>query len=110
MTVHNRIMTLNLSATEQIDLIQIAREALSNISRHAKAKNVEIQLAYEDGDEHIVMSIIDDGVGMSGSVDQTQHHGLIIMKERAHNIGGEALPSQINPQVPSSRSDPPNLF
>ena len=44
MTVHNRIMTLNLSATEQIDLIQIAREALSNISRHAKAKNVAIQL------------------------------------------------------------------
>ena len=34
-TVHNHIMTLNLSATEQIDLIQIAREALSNISRHA---------------------------------------------------------------------------
>ena len=98
MTVHNRIMTLNLSATEQIDLIQIAREALSNISRHAKAKNVEIQLAYEDGDKYIVMSIIDDGVGMSGSVDQTQHHGLIIMKERAHNIGGELSVTDNQPQ------------
>ncbi|WP_288726723.1 histidine kinase [uncultured Psychrobacter sp.] len=98
MTVHNRIMTLNLSATEQIDLIQIAREALSNISRHAKAKNVEIQLAYEDGDKYIVMSIIDDGVGMSGSVDQTQHHGLIIMKERAHNIGGELSVTNNQPQ------------
>lgn len=98
MTVHNRIMTLNLSATEQIDLIQIAREALSNISRHAKAKNVEIQLAYEDGDKYIVMSIIDDGVGMSESVDQTQHHGLIIMKERAHNIGGELIVTDNQPQ------------
>ena len=98
MTVQNRIMTLNLSATEQIDLIQIAREALSNISRHAKAKNVEIQLAYEDGDKYIVMSIIDDGVGMSGSVDQTQHHGLIIMKERAHNIGGELIVTDNQPQ------------
>lgn len=98
MTVHNRIMTLNLSATEQIDLIQIAREALSNISRHAKAKNVEIQLAYEDGDKYIVMSIIDDGIGMSGSVDQTQHHGLIIMKERAHNIGGELIVTNNKPQ------------
>lgn len=98
MTVHNRIMTLNLSATEQIDLIQIAREALSNISRHAKAKNVEIQLAYEDGDKYIVMSILDDGVGMSGSVDQTQHHGLIIMKERAHNIGGELIVTNNKPQ------------
>ena len=98
MTVHNRIMTLNLSATEQIDLIQIAREALSNISRHAKAKNVEIQLAYEGGDKYIVMSIIDDGVGMSGSVDKTQHHGLIIMKERAHNIGGEFIVTDNQPQ------------
>ena len=92
MTVHNDIMTLNLSAHEQIDLIQITREALSNISRHAKAQNVEIHLGYEDGDKHIQMSIIDDGVGMSSaSVDQTQHHGLMIMKERASNIGGELI-------------------
>ena len=93
MMVHNDIMTLNLSAHEQIDLIQIAREALSNASRHAKAQNVEIYLGYEDGDKHIVMNIVDDGVGMSmlGSVDQTQHHGLMIMKERASNIGGELM-------------------
>ena len=99
-TVHNRIMTLNLSATEQIDLIQIAREALSNISRHAQAQNVEIQLGYEDGDKHIAMSIIDDGVGMSmlGSVDQTQHHGLMIMKERAHDIGGELIVTDNQPR------------
>lgn len=89
--VNNDIMTLNLSAHEQIDLIQIAREALSNISRHAQAQNVEINLQYEEGDKHILMCIIDDGVGMSGSVDQTQHHGLMIMKERAHNIGGELI-------------------
>ncbi|WP_227516768.1 histidine kinase [Psychrobacter sp. DAB_AL43B] len=99
-TVHNRIMTLNLSATEQIDLIQIAREALSNISRHAQAQNVEIQLGYEDSDKHIVMNIIDDGVGMSmlGSVDQTQHHGLMIMKERAHDIGGELIVTDNQPR------------
>lgn len=97
-TVHNHIMTLNLSATEQIDLIQIAREALSNISRHAKAQNVAIHLEYEDGDKYIVMSIIDDGVGMSGDVDQTQHHGLMIMKERAHNIGGELIVTDNKPR------------
>jgi two-component system nitrate/nitrite sensor histidine kinase NarX len=98
MTVHNSVMTLNLSATEQIDLIQIAREGLSNISRHAQAQNVEIHLGYEDGDKHIVMRIIDDGVGMSGSVDQTQHHGLMIMKERAHNIGGELIVTENQPR------------
>ena len=96
-TVHNHIMTLNLSATEQIDLIQIVREALSNISRHAQAHNVAIHLEYEDGDKYIVMIIIDDGVGMSGGVDQTQHHGLMIMKERAHNIGGELIVTDNEP-------------
>ena len=96
--VNNDIMTLNLSAHEQIDLIQIAREALSNISRHAQAQNVEIHLQYEEGDKHILMRIIDDGVGMSGSVDQTQHHGLMIMKERAHNIGGELILTDNKPR------------
>ena len=96
--VNNDIMTLNLSAHEQIDLIQIAREALSNISRHAQAQNVEIHLQYEEGDKHILMRIIDDGVGMSGSVDQTQHHGLMIMKERAHNIGGELIVTDNKPR------------
>ena len=96
--VNNDIMTLNLSAHEQIDLIQIAREALSNISRHAQAQNVEIHLQYEEGDKHILMRIIDDGVGMSGSVDQNQHHGLMIMKERAHNIGGELIVTDNKPR------------
>ena len=98
MTVNNDIMTLNLSAHEQIDLIQIAREALSNTSRHAKAQNVEIHLGYEEGDKHIRISIIDDGIGMlSGSVDQSQHHGLMIMKERASNIGGELIVADNKP-------------
>ena len=96
--VNNDIMTLNLSAHEQIDLIQIDREALSNISRHAQAQNVEINLQYEEGDKHILMRIMDDGVGMSGSVDQTQHHGLMIMKERAHNIGGELIVTDNKPR------------
>ena len=96
--VNNDIMTLNLSAHEQIDLIQIAREALSNISRHAQAQNVEIHLQYEEGDKHILMRIIDDGVGMSGSVDQNQHHGLMIMKERAHNIGGDLIVTDNKPR------------
>ncbi len=91
-TVSNRVMTLNLSAIEQVDLIQIAREALSNISRHAQAEHVAIDLSYSE-DKYIVMTISDDGIGISssGTVDQTQHHGLMIMKERAHNLGGNLI-------------------
>ncbi len=96
--VNNKVMTLNLNATEQVHLIQIAREALSNISRHAQAQNVVINLDYDDGDQYIVMNIIDDGIGISGTVDQSQHHGLMIMKERAHHLGGDLMISNNEPE------------
>ena len=110
-TVNNQIMTLNLGATEQIDLIQIAREALSNISRHAHAENVEINLGYDDEDKYIVMTIIDDGVGISGTVDQTQHHGLMIMKERAHNLKGDLVVTSNEPHgIIVTTKFAPNFF
>lgn len=87
-SVNNNVMTLNLTAAEQVDLIQIAREALSNISRHAHATKVQIDFGYNDDNTNIVMAIIDDGVGIAGEVDQSLHHGLMIMEERAHSLGG----------------------
>ncbi|MGM8909504.1 histidine kinase [Psychrobacter sp. 1U1] len=89
--VNNQIMSLNLSAAEQVHLIQIIREALSNVSRHAQAKNVTIDLGYDDESNYIALAVIDDGIGMSGTVNQTQHHGLMIMKERAYKLGGDLI-------------------
>ncbi len=97
-TVNNNVMTLNLTAAEQVDLIQIAREALSNISRHAHANNVEIDFGHNDENTHIVMAIIDDGVGIAGEVDQSLHHGLMIMEERAHSLGGILIVTDNEPK------------
>jgi len=93
-------MSLGLSAAEQVDLIQIAREALANVSRHAQAQNVTVNLGYDKDQTQIIMSIADDGIGIrdSGSVDQTQHHGLMIMKERAHNLGGTLAVTRNTPK------------
>ncbi len=96
--INNRVMTLNLTAAEQIDLIQITREALSNISRHAHANNVAIDLGYNDENTHIIMAIIDDGVGIVGEVDQSLHHGLMIMEERAHSLGGTLVVTNNEPK------------
>ena len=96
--VNNNVMTLNLTAAEQIDLIQIVREALSNISRHAHATNVAIDLGYNEPSTHIVMAIIDDGVGIKGEVDQSLHHGLMIMEERAHSLGGTLVVTDNEPK------------
>lgn len=99
-SVDNKVMSLGLSAAEQVDLIQIAREALANVSRHAQAQNVTVNLGYDKDHTQIIMSIADDGIGIrdSASVDQTQHHGLMIMKERAHNLGGTLAVTRNTPK------------
>jgi len=87
--VHLHIDTLafQLSASEQIHMLQITREALSNCLRHAHAQNVWLELR-QDG-ETVRLSVEDDGRGFSGNVDQREHHGLNIMDERARSLRGQ---------------------
>ncbi|MFA7593439.1 MAG: histidine kinase [Thiohalobacteraceae bacterium] len=75
-----------LSANEQVHLLQIAREALSNCARHARASTVLVALLQQG--ECVELLIEDDGCGLSADYDQRQHHGLTIMRERARSLGG----------------------
>jgi signal transduction histidine kinase len=65
-------------------LIATLREALTNTGRHASASNVDISI---DLGSELVLTIIDDGSGMS--VDATMGHGLTNMAERARRLGGD---------------------
>ncbi|WP_095143417.1 MULTISPECIES: HAMP domain-containing protein [unclassified Pseudomonas] len=85
--LHVDSLAFELSASEQIHILQITREALSNCLRHAHAQNAWLQLR-QDG-EHVRLSIEDDGRGFSGSCDQREHHGLNIMNERARSLRGQ---------------------
>ena len=73
----------------RINILNIVKEALNNITKHAKATNVKIVLRFSP--ENIYVLIEDDGVGFnsmtSRSMDNTRF-GLDIMKERAEKIGG----------------------
>ncbi|MCK9817882.1 histidine kinase [Pseudomonas sp. MAFF 302046] len=84
--LHVDALAFQLSASEQIHLLQITREALSNCLRHAHAENAWLQLR-QDG-ETVRLSVEDDGRGFSGTVDQREHHGLNIMDERARSLHG----------------------
>lgn len=79
-------LAFTLSASEQIHVLQVAREALSNCARHAGADQVTVALR-QDG-EQVELLIEDNGRGLSGEYDQRQHHGLTIMQERARSLGG----------------------
>lgn len=88
-------LAVNLSASEQIHLLQIAREALSNCARHAHAQQVNVHLRQQG--EQIELHIEDDGCGISSDFDTRQHHGLGIMEERTRSLHGSI---RIEPRSP----------
>lgn len=88
-------LALDLSANEQIQLLQVAREALSNCARHAHADQALVTLR-QDG-EQVELRVEDNGRGLGGTYDQRQHHGLNIMQERARSLDGTLTVSAIEP-------------
>lgn len=70
-----------------IALYRIAQEALTNVTKHAQAKQVKLQLLRED--EGIRLRISDDGIGLPADAAVKQKsHGLVGMRERMRQIGG----------------------
>jgi PAS domain S-box-containing protein len=69
---------------------RIVSEALTNIIRHANAKNVSMEIA--TADEQFAVKISDDGVGFDMTESekriQRDHLGLVGMNERASAVGG----------------------
>ncbi|MGZ8563290.1 MAG: GAF domain-containing sensor histidine kinase [Candidatus Limnocylindria bacterium] len=76
-----------LSATVISELLSIAREALSNATRHASA--TQVVLSVEGDGAELRLEIADDGAGFDGSAAPTPgHHGLSNMRRRAESLGG----------------------
>jgi len=69
------------------DVVQLTREALSNVGRHAAAATCRISLWREGG--RAILEIDDDGHGFDPSASKTGS-GLRNMSERATGLGGEA--------------------
>ena len=67
-------------------LFRIAQEALSNVTKHAKANHVAIDLSRTDG--HLTMTISDDGVGLAGVKKDGKGIGMQTMNFRAKSMGG----------------------
>ncbi len=83
-----RLQNLPLNPMEEIHLMQIAREASQNAINHSQGEHLWIKLATDDS-KQIVLSVEDDGVGLSDSPEKLNHYGLAIMQERARHLNGE---------------------
>ena len=88
-TLDCRIDTSALSPSEQIHILQIVREALSNIQRHANAGQATIVL--RDYAERIRVQVADDGIGFQSLNDDGSHHGMSIMRERAESLNASLI-------------------
>ena len=85
-------LSATLSARSH-DIVQLTREALSNITRHSRAKHAIVRLAPKGA--VALLSIEDDGVGFDAGVPSAGS-GMRNMRERAATIGATLRVSSAN--------------
>lgn len=101
-----------LTPTAETALYRVVQEALTNVSRHAQASRVDIQLAWEEN--AITCSIIDNGQGFALDSKPGQGIGLASMRERIEALAGNITitsqpqaGTQITIRLPSETIVPP---
>jgi two-component system nitrate/nitrite sensor histidine kinase NarX len=78
-----------LSSSDEMQILRIAQESLTNIRKHAQAHTVRVFLRCQGN--RLRLLIEDDGVGFehASKIGQPgEHVGLSIMQERAQRLGG----------------------
>ncbi len=77
-----------LSPNEDIHILQIIREAITNAVKHAQASRIELQCKH--GDNHkVIFKVVDNGIGIADNPYKDHHYGLSTMQERADWVNGE---------------------
>lgn len=102
----------SLSMETSSQLLQIAREALSNAIRHSRASRVELSFRV-DGDRAI-LAVQDDGQGFDINAPRRAGHlGLANLQDRAASLGGTVeidsragAGTRIIASVPLSNAEP----
>jgi len=88
--MNGRIINVNYEEIEDFNLtlglLRICQEALSNIVKHSKCSEFEIQIAIEEGKLKLIIS--DNGVGISKEENKKPSLGLLNMEERSKSLLG----------------------
>jgi PAS domain S-box-containing protein len=80
------VSALDIDENTATHLYRIAQEAINNAVKHARARNIAVQLRREAGT--IVLAVEDDGIGIPAKLPSKSKLGLHIMRYRARIIGG----------------------
>jgi signal transduction histidine kinase len=76
------------------DVAAVAREALSNVARHARASRADVRL--DVGPDEVALTVTDDGVGIGEGAASSEAHrgGLANFHARARHHGGRVTVSR----------------
>ena len=85
--IHRNLKNVDFKTTDII-FYRVVQEALTNIIKHAGARNVDIHIRYKNG--KVYLTVQDDGKGfdLKETGKARKGLGLSLMKERAHLAGG----------------------
>lgn len=76
-----------LSPNEDIHVLQIIREAITNAVKHSKANLIELVCEHGDSNK-VIFKVVDNGIGIPDNPYKDHHYGLSIMQERADLLHG----------------------
>ncbi|MCU1330509.1 MAG: integral rane sensor signal transduction histidine kinase [Bryobacterales bacterium] len=108
-------LTVNRRLPEEIEthLFRIAQEALTNMARHSGATAATIRLESEGS--RVVLTVEDNGRGLPSEGPSERNFGIVGMRARARQIGGEltvqnkvdkGLRVRVWAEVPEQTNDP----
>ena len=86
LAVHVQLSPVALSADAELTVYRLVQEAINNLTKHAKATQVWLQLGQRDGGAEV--SVRDDGVGFDTRLRPPTSHGLLGMRFRVEAEGG----------------------
>jgi signal transduction histidine kinase len=84
--VHCQLQPVTLPPDAELVIYRVVQEAITNISKYAKARQVWIALAELDG--QVEVSVRDDGVGFDTTAAPASAYGLMGMRFRVEAEGG----------------------
>lgn len=93
----NRLPANGMSPEAELQILQVVREALSNVVRHSHARHVRVLLG-ELPPRGIEVLVEDDGVGLPEQLAEDRHFGLRIMRERVAGLGAQLHIGPAQPQ------------
>ena len=103
--IKQEIAPLRLVATADLTVYRFVQEALTNVGKYARARQVWVCLALSE--QAVTVQVQDDGVGFDLAASMVGHHGLAGMRFRVESLGGQMVVQTTPGQGTSVRAEWP---